>query len=48
MGVQWLLDGLSYFADTDPEVHEMLGHVRRVAWRTDMRSPFAMIRLRRG
>jgi hypothetical protein len=45
VGLQWLIDGLTLFASQDPDAAEMLRNVSRVAWRTNSREPFTIVRL---
>lgn len=44
-GVAWLLDGLTLFADDDPEARERMKLVHKVAQRTDTSQAFTVIRL---
>ncbi|HEX6301496.1 MAG TPA: hypothetical protein VF148_13610 [Acidimicrobiia bacterium] len=45
LGLQWLVDGLSGFAEDDAASKEALAEVRRLARRVDMGQPFVVLRL---
>lgn len=44
-GVAWLLDGLTTFADTDPEIDRKMKLVRQVAQRIDQSQAFTVLKL---
>lgn len=45
MGIKWLLEGLEWAADNDPEAKKMAAHVRPIAWRTNYQQPFTTLRI---
>jgi hypothetical protein len=45
LGLQWLVEGLSWFAAEDAEAARRLANVREIAWRANLQQPFTTIRL---
>jgi hypothetical protein len=45
IGLQWLVNGLTFFAGEDREVARMLANVQQVARRTDLRETFTIVRM---
>jgi hypothetical protein len=45
MGMRWLLDGLEWAATTDSQAADMVKKVRPIAWRTNYKQPFTVIKL---
>jgi len=45
MGVRWLLEGLEWASDNDPQAKEMAKHVRHVAYRINYQQPFTTVRV---
>ncbi len=45
LGVRWLLEGLEWASDGDPQAKQMADDVRRIAYRTNYQQPFATVRV---